>query len=389
MKKQHSIFLLPGIIMVGVALRTPFTTLPTVLTNIASGLHVSVSSLGLLTSLPLIMFALCSSFSARLASKIGLEKLFALVLALLTIGSLIRIFNLPLLYMGTILIGASIAVLNVLLPSVIQANQPHRIGLLTTMYITSMGLSTAIASSIAVPITEASSWKGLVLCLTAICLLAFLVWLPNTSYNHYLVSKDKSSQGNTIWKNKKVWAIIIFGGLQSLLFYTCLTWLPTMAIQAGISNASAGFLASVFNLISLPFSMTIPSLTTRLSPRYRLIMLGLISSSALIGISMLLIQTNNFMYWLIINILIGTAVSALFPYLMVTFSIKTSSPEQTAQLSGLAQTGGYVLAAFGPALFGYSADFFRSWIPAIVILLVLTVIMIIALFYVEKSDKIL
>ena len=90
-----------------------------------------------------------------------------------------------------------------------------------------------------------------------------------------------------------------------------------MAIQAGISNVSAGFLASVFNLISLPFSMTIPSLTTRLSPRYRLIMLGLISSSALIGISMLLIQTNNFMYWLIINILIGTAVSALFPYLMV------------------------------------------------------------------------
>ena len=124
MKKQHSIFLLPGIIMVGVALRTPFTTLPTVLTDIANGLHVSVNSLGLLTSLPLIMFALCSSFSARLASKIGLERLFTLVLALLTIGSLIRIFNLPLLYIGTILIGASIAVLNVLLPSVIQANQP-------------------------------------------------------------------------------------------------------------------------------------------------------------------------------------------------------------------------------------------------------------------------
>ncbi|VUX01881.1 putative transporter YycB [Streptococcus constellatus] len=389
MKKQHSIFLLPGIIMVGVALRTPFTTLPTVLTDIASGLHVSVSSLGLLTSLPLIMFALCSSFSARLASKIGLERLFALVLALLTIGSLIRIFNLPFLYIGTILIGASIAVLNVLLPSVIQANQPHRIGLLTTMYITSMGLSTAVASSIAVPITEASSWKGLILWLTVICLLAFLIWLPNTSYNHYLVNKDKSSQGSAIWKNKKVWAIIIFGGLQSLLFYTSLTWLPTMAIQTGISNASAGFLASIFNLISLPFSMTIPSLTTRLSPRHRLIMLGLISASGLIGISMLLIQTNNFMYWLIINILIGTAVSALFPYLMVTFSMKTSSPEQTAQLSGLAQTGGYLLAAFGPALFGYSADFFCSWIPAIVILLVLTVIMIIALFYVEKSDKIL
>lgn len=389
MKKQHSVFFLPGIIMVGVALRTPFTTIPTVLTDIASGLHVSVSSLGLLTSLPLIMFALCSSFSARLAKKVGLEKLFTLVLMLLAVGSFIRIFNLPLLYIGTLLIGAAIAVLNVLLPSVIQANQPHRIGLLTTMYVTSMGLSTAIASSIAVPITEASSWKGLVLVLTFICLLALLIWLPNTSYNHFLASKNKEQSSSSILKSKKVWAIIIFGGLQSLLFYTCLTWLPTMAIQAGISNASAGFLASVFNLISLPFSMTIPSLTTRLSPRHRLIMLGLISTSGLIGISMLLLQTNNFICWLVINILIGSAVSALFPYLMVTFSMKTSSPDQTAQLSGLAQTGGYVLAAFGPALFGYSADFFRSWIPAIIILLALTVIMIIALFYVEKSDKIL
>ena len=389
MKKQHSVFFLPGIIMVGVALRTPFTTLPTVLTDIASGLHVSVSSLGLLTSLPLIMFALCSSFSARLAKKVGLEKLFTLVLMLLAVGSFIRIFNLPLLYIGTLLIGAAIAVLNVLLPSVIQANQPHRIGLLTTMYVTSMGLSTAIASSIAVPITEASSWKGLVLVLTFICLLALLIWLPNTSYNHFLASNNKEQSSSSILKSKKVWAIIIFGGLQSLLFYTCLTWLPTMAIQAGISNASAGFLASVFNLISLPFSMTIPSLTTRLSPRHRLIMLGLISTSGLIGISMLLLQTNNFICWLVINILIGSAVSALFPYLMVTFSMKTSSPDQTAQLSGLAQTGGYVLAAFGPALFGYSADFFRSWISAIIILLALTVIMIIALFYVEKSDKIL
>ena len=361
MKKQHSIFLLPGIIMVGVALRTPFTTLPTVLTDIANGLHVSVNSLGLLTSLPLIMFALCSSFSARLASKIGLERLFTLVLA----------------------------VLNVLLPSAIQANQPHRIGLLTTMYVTSMGLSTAIASSIAVPITKATSWQGLVLFLTMVCLLAFLIWLPNTSYNHFLVNKNKEHQGSSIWKNKKVWAIIIFGGLQSLLFYTCLTWLPTMATQAGISNASAGVLASVFNLISLPFSMTIPSLTTRLSPRHRMIMLAIISAAGVLGISMLLIQTNDFFYWLIANILIGSAVSTLFPYLMVTFSTKTSSPEQTAQLSGLAQTGGYLLAAFGPALFGYSADFFHSWLPAVCVLLILTIIMIIALFYVEKSDKIL
>ena len=73
--KKHSAFFVPGIIMVGLVLRTPFDVLPIVLSDIADGLHVSLSSLGLLTSLPLVMFALCSSFSPRLAQKFGLEKL--------------------------------------------------------------------------------------------------------------------------------------------------------------------------------------------------------------------------------------------------------------------------------------------------------------------------
>ena len=93
---------------------------------------VEVSSLGVLTSLPLLMFALFSSFATRLAQKIGLEHLFTYSLIVLTIGSVIRIFNLPLLYLGTLLIGVSIAIFNVLLPSAIQANHPQKIGFLTT-----------------------------------------------------------------------------------------------------------------------------------------------------------------------------------------------------------------------------------------------------------------
>lgn len=390
MKKEHSPFLIPGIVMIGIALRAPFTILPIVLTDIAEGLQVPVSSLGLLTSLPLIMFALCSVFAPRLAQKMSLEKLFALVLLVLTLGSLIRVFNLPLLYTGTIILGAAIAVLNVLLPSLIQANQPHRVGLLTTLYITSMGLSITILSALAVPIVQMSSWQGLIWVSTLICFVILLVWLPNVKYSHRLAAKQQGKQKQgALLKNPRVWALILFGGLQSLLFYTSMTWLPTLGQQAGLSTDTTGLLAAVFSLISLPFSMTIPSLTARLKARQRLVMISLVSAAGLIGIAMLLIRTDAFSYWLILNLLIGMSVSALFPYLMVTFSLKTSTPAQTAQLSGLAQTGGYILAAFGPSLFGYSFDLFHSWTPAILILLGLTVIMTMSLFYIEKFDKIL
>ena len=388
MKKQ-SLFFVLGIVLIGTVLRSPFTALPTILGDIAQGLGVEVSSLGILTSLPLLMFALFSAFASRLAQKIGLEHLFTYCLLLLTIGSVIRIFNLPLLYLGTLIIGASIAIFNVLLPSMIQANQPQKISLLTTLYITSMGISTAIASYLSVPITQASSWKGLILILSFLCLITLLVWLPNHRHNHHLEAQKEKQVKENILKSKDVWAIIIFGGLQSLLFYTSMTWLPTMAVSAGISNSDAALLASIFSLISIPFSMTIPSLTTHLSDGHRQIMLAIISIAGMIGIAMLLYPSDNFLYWLVAHLLIGTACSALFPYLMVCFSLKTSSPEKTAQLSGLAQTGGYVLAAFGPALFGYSFDLFQSWTPAVLALLVIDIIITVSLFMVDRADKIL
>jgi len=391
MKKQ-SLFFVLGIVLIGTVLRSPFTALPTILGDIAQGLGVEVSSLGILTSLPLLMFALFSAFASRLAQKIGLEHLFTYCLLLLTVGSVIRIFNLPLLYLGTLIVGASIAIFNVLLPSMIQANQPQKISFLTTLYVTAMGISTAIASYLSVPITQASSWKGLILVLSFLCLVTLLVWLPNHRHNHYLeiqkIQKEKKVKEN-ILKSKDVWAIIVFGGLQSLLFYTSMTWLPTMAVSAGLSNSDAALLASIFSLISIPFSMTVPSLTTRLSDGHRRIMLAIISFSGMTGIAMLLYPTNNFLYWLVVHLLIGTACSALFPYLMVCFSLKTSSPEKTAQLSGLAQTGGYILAAFGPTLFGYSFDLFQSWIPAVLALLTVDIIMTVSLFMVDRADKIL
>ncbi|VOL07918.1 cyanate permease [Streptococcus pneumoniae] len=388
MKKQ-SLFFVPGIILIGVSLRTPFTVLPIILGNISQGLEVEVSSLGVLTSLPLLMFTLFSPFSTQLAQKIGLEHLFTYSLFFLTIGSLIRLINLPLLYLGTLMVGASVAVINVLLPSLIQANQPKKIGFLTTLYVTSMGIATALASYLAVPITQASSWKGLILLLTLLCLATFLVWLPNHRYNHRLAPQTKQKSQIKVMRNKQVWAIIIFSGFQSLIFYTAMTWLPTMSIHAGLSSHEAGLLTSILSLISIPFSMTIPSLTTSLSTRNRQLMLTLVSLAGVVGISMLFFPINNFIYWLAIHLLIGTATSALFPYLMVNFSLKTSAPEKTVQLSGLSQTGGYILAAFGPTLFGYSFDLFHSWVPSVAALLLIDILMTVALFTVDRADKIL
>ena len=388
MKKDNSIFFVPGIILVGAVMRIPFTTIPTVLSDVADGLGVSVNSLGILTSIPLFMFAFCSSLAPRLADKFGLEKLFTMVLVALFAGSIMRVFNLPSLYIGTMIIGISIAMMNVLFPSIILANQPFRIGLLTTVYTTAMGIASSVASSVAVPIVKMTSWKGLIVILSLLILIALAVWFPNTFHNH-MTEKDEHTHSASLWKNKAAIALLIFGGLQSLLFYTGMTWLPTMASQAGVSSEAAGILASIYSLMSLPFSLTIPTLTTSLSSKNRKIMLAIVSICGIAGTGMLLFQTSSFTYWLIVNILIGIAVSALFPYMLVAFSMKSHTPSQTAQLSGMVQSGGYLLAAFGPTLFGYSFDLFGSWTVAALCLFICTIVMTAALFYTERFEKIL
>mgnify|MGYP000848551502 CR=1 FL=1 len=79
--KKRSLFFVLGIILIGTVLRSPFTALPTILGDIAQGLGVEVSSLGILTSLPLLMFAL------SLLLRVAWHKKSGWNISLLTVSS--------------------------------------------------------------------------------------------------------------------------------------------------------------------------------------------------------------------------------------------------------------------------------------------------------------
>ncbi|HFH9838907.1 TPA: MFS transporter [Streptococcus suis] len=385
MKKQ-SPFIIAGIVMLGVVMRAPFTALPSILTDIATSLGVEVSSLGILTSIPLIMFALCSSLAPKLAAKFGMEKLMALVLLVMVLGSGMRVFSLPSLFLGTVLVGATIAFINVLLPSLVAANFPKKIGFYTTIYITLMGVAATVAAMIAVPIVTATSWQVFIYMITAIVFLAFLIWLPNVKNNHRFETKNQQQQTGSLWKNKAAIAFLIFGGLQSVLYYTEITWLPTISQSVGFTKAEAGLMAGIFNLTAIPMSMIIPAILSRQTKEMRRnIMLGT-SSATLLGLALMTFLPSNFILWSILHIILSFSNAALFPYMMLGFTLKTSSSQATAQLSGMVQTGGYLIAAFGPGLLGYSFPLFGSWIPLILALAVVTLAMMWTIVLIEKED---
>ncbi|CYU00694.1 MFS transporter [Streptococcus suis] len=388
MKKQ-SPFIIAGIVMLGVVMRAPFTALPAILIDVAAGLRVEVSSLGILTSIPLIMFALCSSLAPRLAAKFGMEKLMALVLLVMVLGSGMRVLNLPALYIGTMLVGATIAFINVLLPSLVAANFPKKIGLYTTIYITLMGVAATVASMIAVPIVSSSSWEFFILLITGLVFMAFLIWLPNVKNNHRFASENQGNQKSSIWKNKAAIAFLIFGGLQSVLYYTEITWLPTISQSVGFSKAEAGLMAGFFNMTAIPMSMIIPAVLSRQTKEMRRNIMLAISSVTLLGLFMMSLIPTNLTLWSALHIILSFSNAALFPYMMLSFTLKTSNSQATAQLSGMVQTGGYLIAAFGPGLLGYSYPIFGNWMPLILALAIVTLAMMWTIVLIEREDIIL
>lgn len=133
---------------------------------------------------------------------------------------------------------------------------------------------------------------------------------------------------------------MLFGGLQSLLFYTEMTWLPTIAQAAGLSKAEGGLLAGAFNLISIPVSMVTPAIISRLNKKQRAWFMTAISLVTIFGLLWMLVAPANFTVWVIISLMLGLSVGVLFPYMMLSFSLKTSNGEATARLSGMVQSGG-------------------------------------------------
>ena len=380
--------------MMGLILRVPFTSIPPILTDIARGLHISVSSLGILTTIPLLMFAIFSPIAPRIAQKVGIARTFAGVLILLMIGSLLRIVNVPFLFIGTALIGIGIAMLNVLMPSAVMTYFPNKIGKLTAIYTTVMTCATALMSALAVPITQHSSWQMVIIVLTVLLAITFVIWLPNIKCEKQVQAQSSTDEQKqtkhreSAWRTPKAWIMLVFSGLQSLLFYTGLTWLPTMATEAGLSQTLAGNLSGIYSLIGIPLALVLPAIVEAISLRKRQLLMGFFDALGIIGIVMLFWQQSSFTYWLIFRLLIGCAAGALLPKLMKTFSLKATTPEHSAELSGMSQSGGYLIASVGPFLFGYGHTLFHSWTFVTACFLGLIIIMTVANLLLEREEKI-
>ena len=370
-RKQATLwFMIIGIIFIAANLRAPLTSVGPLVSLIRDNVHISNTLAGLITTVPLIAFALLSPFVPKLGHKYGVERLMLVSLIFLATGIVVRsLSGAVTLYVGTAILGFAITICNVLLPSLIKREFPQQLGTMTGVYSVSMNLCGAIASGISVPLAVGAglSWQGALGIWGILSVISILFWIPQLK----TPAKPAAAAGSAghhrqvnIWRSPLAWQVTLFMGIQSAVFYVLVAWLPEILKDQGIGSSQSGWYLSVLIMASLPFAFIVPVMAGRMSDQRLLV--GITTILLLIGtLGLLYSSIDLLLLWVII---LGIGSGFAFGLSMMFFGLRTQSAHQAAELSGMAQSIGYLLAAIGPALIGYLHDATHSWSTPLLIL---------------------
>lgn len=377
-RSTYIFLLVAGIVLVAFNLRPAITSVGPLVGMIQEDVGLAHWSAGLLMSFPLLVFATISPIVPKLANRLTKEKTLLVGLSSLFIGIVIR--SIPMtffLFTGTLFIGVGIAIGNVLLPAVVKDKFPQKFGLMTSVYSTSMGLIASLASGVSVPLAEDLNlgWQGALIVWGIPAFIAILLWAYLLKFNqgNQIEPKKVAPSSIGIWRSPLAWQIAIFMGFQSFLFYVTISWLPEIIQSHGLSMGTAGWLLSICQFVGLPASFFIPVIAGRYQSQVRIaLILGVLS---VIGYSGLLFS-SSYPILIISIILIGIALGGNFPLALSYIGLRSKNGNQAAELSGMAQSTGYILAAIGPLLIGYLYDHTHLWTIPLIALSVISVVVL-------------
>ncbi|OWA34950.1 MFS transporter [Saccharibacillus sp. O16] len=354
--------LLAGILLVAANLRTHITSLSPIIDKIREALSLSGTMAGFLTTLPLLAFAILSPFISKWARQYGAERLIFVSLVLIVIGSLFRPFGgIVSLMAGTFLIGLAVAVFNVLLPSIIKQEFPQRIGVMTGLYSIMMGIFASTAAAISVPVSNTSlGWRGALLIWTILSVIGLLVWLPQLRRNtRAVVSSTPDTPKRSIWRSPLAWFITVNMGMQSSIYYIMVAWLPNMMHAQNLDPVVAGYMLSLFQMLMIPINFIAPIVAAKMKDQRSLIIMTTICY--VLGIFGFLLANGSLPIIILAIVFFSLSGGFSFSLIMMFFSLRTQSAAEAADISGMAQSVGYLLAGCGPLLYGALHDATGGW----------------------------
>lgn len=374
-----------GVAALGFNLRGAITSLPPVFPELAGSLHLSAAAISVLAATPVICFGVVSGFAASLSRRHGEERVLLAALVALAAGLLLRALA-PgaLLFPGTVLAAAAIAVMNVLLSSLIKRRWPERAGFLIGLYITALSVGAITASLVSVPLWNSTDGSIAVDLgwLAGPVALAALLWLPQCGYSGTeraspsagTVSAPEPVHRVAVHKFPLAWQVTAFMGIQSLLYYAVLSWLPEILRDRGDSATTAGDMLALMGVGNLAVSLVVPIIAQRMRAQYALVVPTVVTMAAgLAGV--VYAPLGSAVFWVLI---LGAGQNAALSLAIFFTMARAPHAAAAASLSSLAQAAGYLLASAGPLEVGLLHSATGSWTGPLAVLFALNGVLLAA-----------
>lgn len=359
-----------AVVLVALNLRPVIVAVAPLFDTISAELELTSFLAGLLVTLPVLCFGVLGPLAPLLAARFGFERSLALVLLAIIAGSALRLVpTIPALFGGTLLLGAGIAVGNILLPGLIKRDFSHRLGLMSGLFSMCLAAGATLAAGVTLPIAEAAGWEwnealaawGLFAVVGLACWIPTL-WSARGSAGH------PPTLGIRLSGDRVAWLVTAFFGLQSFNFYSTTAWLPTILIGFGYDAVFAGLMLSLVNLASILPALVVPLVLDRMRSQAAFtVLVSLLYFGAIGGF---LALPGLVVPWMV---LLGLAQGAGLGLGLTFIVLRSPDAAHATKLSGMSQSWGYLFAAAGPLALGALRDLTGAWVVPVLLLLVMLV----------------
>src|SRR3954447_2041898 len=375
--RAATVALVAAIVAVALNQRPAVVAVAPVLRDLRADTGLSAALAGLLTTLPVLCFGAFAPVAPRLGRRIGLETAVALSLVLLAAGIALRLLSpVALLYAGSTLAGAAIALANVLLPAYVK-REFRRPGAVMGLYSASLNIGAALGAAATVPLAGALGldWRaGLGLWLV-LALAALALWLPVAGTGRAArpsAGEGAGSGSRSPLRQPLARQVTAFIGLQSVQFYSVAAWLPTLLADSGVPVDEGGLMLGLSNIVGAVGALLAPAQAGRMRTQRPLVAAVIVAF--VVGLTGLLAAPDSgTLIWVSF---FGVAQGGGFALALTLIVLRSPTPLTAARLGGVAQCLGYLLAAGGPPVLGALHDATDGWAWPLALLLVLLVPMV-------------
>ena len=364
------LLLVAAVVAVALNQRPAIVAVAPVLGQVRADTGLSSAMAGLLTTLPVLCFGAFAPIAPRLARRIGLETAVGLSLVLLAAGIALRLLSpVAMLFAGSLLAGAAIAVANVLLPAYVK-REFRRPGAVMGLYSASLNIGAAAGAALTIPLAGALGvdWRWALGAWLVLALAALALWMPVAGTGHAHRTSEPMPEGEGSWsllRQPLARQVTAYIGLQSVQFYSVAAWLPTLLADAGVPVSRGGLLLGMANVAGAAGALLAPTQAGRMRTQRALILA--VAAAYVIGLGGLLVAPGHgTLVWVAA---FGLAQGSGFALALTLIVLRSPTPLVAARLGGVAQCLGYLLAALGPLVLGALHDLTGGWTWPVVFLL--------------------